>query len=92
MLDSAVIVWLEDGSIIVYDIVKDTQLRQRTVLNGHIQGTRDGLDVLGDALVTASGDSKVNMWSIGKGKLVWSNHRSDARCRIYEVCKKGLTN
>ena len=42
-------------------------------------GTRDGLDVLGDALVTASGDSKVNMWSIGRGKLVWSNHRSDAR-------------
>ena len=42
-------------------------------------GTRDGMDVLGDALVTASGDSKVNMWSIGMGKLVWSNHRSDAR-------------
>ena len=40
MLDSAAIVWLEDGSIIVYDIVKDTQLRQRTVLNGHIQGRR----------------------------------------------------
>ena len=82
VLDSAAIVWLEDGSIIVYDIVRETQLRQRTVLNGHIQGTREGLDVLGDAMVTASGDSKVNMWSIGRGKLVWSNHRSDARYGI----------
>ena len=34
---------------------------------------------MGDAMVSASGDSKVNMWSIGRGKLVWSNHRSDAR-------------
>ena len=38
VLDSAAVVWLEDGSITVYDIVKDTQLRRRTVLNGHIQG------------------------------------------------------
>ena len=67
------------NSLSFADVVCEWSLRQRTVLNGHIQGTKDGLDVMGDAMVSASGDSKVNMWSIGRGKLVWSNHRSDAR-------------
>jgi len=33
----------------------------------------------GANLLTASGDSKVNLWDISTGRLMWSNSRSEAR-------------
>ena len=40
VLDSAAIVWLEDGSIIVYDIIKDTQLRDPYFMMSAVDSTQ----------------------------------------------------
>jgi hypothetical protein len=45
--------------------------------------------MLGDELLTASCDSKVNLWDVSKGKLKWSNQRrSEAR---YKKAKLSAT-
>ncbi len=65
----------------VYNMMKNGILRRRQVLNGHIQGSPDA--ALDDPhLLTASGDSKVNLWDVEAGRLLWSNSRSDARYRL----------
>ena len=38
VLDTKVVVWLDDGSIILYGILRDGTLKKNNVLNGHIQG------------------------------------------------------
>ena len=38
-------------------------------------------------MLTASADSKVNLWDIDKGKLKWSNSRSEARYRKAKLSK-----
>ena len=72
---STALFWLEDGSIQVHNIVKNTQVKHKTTLNGHIQGCKDGLDVGGNELLSASTDGKVNLWDLKRHKLIWSNQR-----------------
>jgi hypothetical protein len=51
---------------------------RRVYSNGFFAGNhRAALDGL--HLLTASADSKVNLWDIKAGRLLWSNSRSDAR-------------
>ncbi len=73
--------WQEDGSLVCYSMQSNGILRRRKVLNGHIQGCPDGASIEGTNLLTASPDSKVNLWDYESGKLLWSNSRSDARYR-----------
>ncbi|TRY79942.1 hypothetical protein TCAL_06008 [Tigriopus californicus] len=78
VVDKGVLVWLLDGSIIIFAIQKDGHLRRRASMNGHIQGNCDAA-VDGNYLLTASADSKVNLWNWSQAKLCWSNSRSQAR-------------